>query len=123
MKQDLTEFSETCGDRETFNTAPTVESNIEDSHPASHVEATYSLPDSLDTDSESFQDISIPETNSPTDTPAINRLEAEEETAGEAELNDFEGADSLIGILFLQRTRPSRSPISTKRICRKQTAP
>jgi hypothetical protein len=96
MMQDLTEFSETRGDSETFNTAPTVESNIEDSHPASHVEATHPLLDSHDTDSESFQDISIPETNSPTDTPAINRFEAEEETAGEAGLNDFEGADSLL---------------------------
>lgn len=95
MMQDLTEFSEPPGDSETFNTAPTVDSNIEDSHPSLHVEATHPLPDSYDTDSESFQDISIPETNSPTDTPAINRFEAEEETAGEAERNHFEGADPL----------------------------
>jgi hypothetical protein len=96
MMQDLTEFSEPRGDSETFNTAPTVESNFEDSHPASHVEATHPLPNSYDTDSEPFQDISIPETNSPTDTPAINRFEAEEETAGEAERNHFEGADPLV---------------------------
>lgn len=100
--EDLTEFSEPCGDRETFNTAPTVESNIEDSHSASHPEATYSLPDSFDTDFESFQDISIPETNSPIDTPAINRLEAEEETAGAAERNHFERADPSLDIVPAQ---------------------